>query len=165
MKSNILLFGAIFIFLLLLTTSSVSAIEYKSAVDANTTKLKQSLTNGGFVDIALLLTILNVIIVRVLNGLPMIIRGVISTVEIILFILYNLQIAKQEYQSGMSLPRYKAYWSYFSSLFSIISLLIVKSIPGKFSKIVVTQILFVISMLLAKYLGNILYVALDRPGG
>ena len=162
MNRKAIIVGASIIISLLLASPSISAIEYRTAYDTNKAKLN---INEGFIDIAILLTMINVVIARLLNGFPLSIKGAINTVQVFVYVMSLLVVLKQEYKAGMSLPRYKAYQGYFASLFSIFNIILVKALPDTKMKVIVAEVLLFVSLLLAKYLGNILYVALGKPGG
>ncbi len=165
MKSKLLIGGAVLIVLLLLVTPSISAIKYRIISEENQIKLKELKdANNNFIDIAVLLTILNVLIARLLNGFPMNIRGIISTLQVLIYAASLLMLVKTEYTSGMSLTRYKAYQGYFASLFSIVTIIEAKLLSNKPLKMPMLLASYFIFYLLAQYLGNILYVALGRPG-
>ena len=160
MKKKIL-FGVIIAASLILIVPSISAVEYQTVLETSKAKLQ----GNNFIDIAAILTVINIIIARMVSGFQGNIRGVIYTAEVALSILAYIKLIKDAYDSGMSVPRYKAYQAYFQSLFAIISIIFVKSLPDTVPKIkvMITQVLFFVILFLSKYLGNMLYVALGRP--
>ena len=104
MKRIKLLVVVTFTIFLVTTAPFSSAIEHHAAIDT----FKQKIIANGFIDIALLLTILNIIIVRTLAGFPGSLRSMIYNVQVIIYILSLMQIIKQEYKTGEIQPRYKA---------------------------------------------------------
>jgi hypothetical protein len=156
-------FGIMAVAFLILIVPSISAIEYHTTIVTNIAKLQEN----NFIDIAAILTVFNLIIARLITGFQGNIKGIIYTAEITLSILSYIKLIKDEYKNGMSVPRYKAYQSYFESLFGILSILVIKLLPKNFPKIttILSEILLFITLFLSKYLGNKLYVVLGRPSG
>jgi len=149
---------------LMIFTPSISAIQVHTIMDANT---KTHIDTENFVDIAVILTILNIILMKMAAGFPMNAKGAMNTVYIMVYLFSLIQLVKQEYSSGEQIPRYKAYQLYFSSLFSIVNVIIAKSLADVSPRISATimVLLFFVITFLTRYLGNTLYVLLGRPGG
>lgn len=153
-----ILFGLITLSIsfLLLLVPSTSAVQHKAIIDT------AHELDDTFIDLAVLLTMLNTIIGRLLNDFPMNVKGMVYNIQVLLYLTHLLTLLKEEYNSGMSLPRYKAYQMYFMSLFSIFGVSMSKKLSNN-SPIIATISNFIL-MVFAIYCGNVLYVTLGRPG-
>ncbi len=198
MKTKRVIIGSCFAILLLILVPSVPAMEYKTAMDTNKTrlleefnaldldalkerlqnindpriqkasgsldfdKLKQTLADEHFIDIALILIMLNFLVNRFFTVLT---QGsssknrILSSLAFIASLSFYLIIILLEYQSGNVIyPRDRAYSLYFTTLFSIIVTLLLMFIPNSMPlvKAGFSLLLGFILGLLSTFLANIL---------
>lgn len=164
MKTESIVFGAIFVIILSLMTPSISALKFQLVKQEHQNQFIRDAAET-VVDIPLFLSIVNFIIMRLIAGFQFTKQGMFFSAYYLVYLLLFIRIFQQELATGQTIPRYTAYQTYFISLFSIFSSVLAKKIKGTASNLVLTvaALAVFIGTYFCKYLGNMLYVLLGRP--
>jgi len=181
-KTQKMLISAALVCLLLLLVPSIPAVEYTSIEHTQhnqllgrvTTlltekqtileQLKESLAEQPFIDIALILVILNTLIVRMINKMSgqMPSTPLRNIMSFFIGISYYLMIIASEYQTGeIIMPRNSAYQLYFTTLFLIPITLLITTLPEGVVTTLLSIILGILSGILSSYLGDFLATSVE----
>lgn len=185
MRTQKMMLGAVLVGFLLLFVPAIPAVQYQSVEQTQThyvqeqvlslrtgnhpllTQLKQQIAEESFIDIALILVILNILIVRGINKvsgqLPS--TPIKNIMSFLMGISYYLFIIAAEYQTGeVIMPRNTAYRLYFTTLFLIPITIILLQLPSNsLTTKILSFILSFISGILSSILANLLVSVVGTP--